>query len=144
MRTQILIAALALTGCASFPPSATPSLFAASDAYFSASRSADTTKTASLLADDHLFIGPTGKTQNKVTRVAWLEANEDWLPSVSTQDVEIKQFGQTGRVTGVWVIPDSGTTLYERFIHIWSLQNGHWQMISHQVTEIPKAASDDH
>ena len=138
MRAQILMTVIALTGCASLPPSTTPSLSAASDAYFSASRSADTAATASLLANDHLFIGPTGKVQDKTTRVAWLKDNEDWLPSVTTKDVAIKQFGQTGRVTGVWVIPDSGTTLYERFIHVWSLQGGHWQMISHQVTEISK------
>jgi hypothetical protein len=147
MRIQLvalLCTAFILTACASAPNEATtsPSLAAASDAYFSASRSGDTAKAASLLAEDHLFIGPTGKVQDKATRIAWLKDNQDWLPSVSAQYVVVKQFGQTGRVTGVWVIPDAGTTIYERFIHVWSLQDGHWQMISHQVTEIPKQSGE--
>ncbi|MGY1531573.1 nuclear transport factor 2 family protein [Luteimonas sp. A649] len=142
MRIQsvaLLCTAFILTACTSTPvePKTYPSLTAASDAYFSASRSGDTAKAASLLAEDHLFIGPTGKVQDKPTRVAWLKGNQDWLPSVSAQDVEVKQFGQTGRISGVWVIPEAGATIHERFIHVWSFQDGRWQMISHQVTEMP-------
>jgi hypothetical protein len=135
-----LLTAVILTACASTPveSSTSPSLAAASDAYFLASRTGDTDKAASLLAEDHLFVGPTGKIQDKAARVTWLKDNQDWLPSVSTRDVAIKQFGQTGRVTGIWVIPDAGTTVHERFIQVWSLLDGRWQMISHQVTEIPQ------
>ena len=141
MRSQLiaLICALVLSGCASVPaPTSQPSLAAASDAYFQASRSADANKAGSLLAEDHLFVGPTGKTQDKTTRVAWLRDNRNWLPSVTTKNVQVAQFGQTGRVTGIWVIPDAGIIVQERFIHIWVIQDGRWQMISHHVTEIPK------
>lgn len=143
LRAQLLVILLVLTACSSLPPQTETSLATASEAYFAASRSADFAKAATLLADDHLFIGPTGKIQDKATRVAWLKDNRDWLPSVTTQDVHVTQFGQTGRVTGVWVIPDAGAIIRERFVQIWILQHGRWQMISHQVTVIPSKGRDN-
>ena len=139
----ILASALALAACASAvaAPGTQPSLKAASDAYFLASRSADTRTAELLLADDHLFIGPTGKVQDKPARLAWLKENQDWLPTVTTRDVQVSQFGQTGRVTGIWVIPDAGSIVLERFIHVWVLTDGRWRMISHQVTVIPGDAT---
>jgi hypothetical protein len=113
------------------------SLAAASDAYFVASRSGNTARADSLLAEEHVFVGPTGKVQDKAMRIAWLKENQDWLPSVTTRGVQVSRFGPTGRVSGIWLIPDSGKTVLERFTHIWVLRNGRWQMISHQVTVIP-------
>jgi len=138
-----LACALAICACASVSVAADgePSLKAASDAYFLASRSADIRTAESLLADDHLFIGPTGSVQDKAARLVWLKESRDWLPSVTTRDVQLRQFGPTGRVTGVWVIPEAGSTILERFIHTWVLQGGRWQMISHQVTVIPGGAT---
>jgi ketosteroid isomerase-like protein len=132
-----LLCTLLLAACASLhSTTAAPSLKDASDAYFDASSSGDISKAASLLAEDHLFIGPTGKIQNKTARVAWLKDNQDWLPTVTVRDVQISQFGSTGRVTGIWVISDSNRLVLERFVHVWILQDGTWQMISHQVTEL--------
>ena len=74
--------------------------------------------------------------------LAWLKDSRDWLPSVTTRDVQVTQFGQTGRVTGTWVIPEAGMTIQERFVHIWVLQHGRWQMISHQVSVIPTKDGD--
>lgn len=133
-----LLCGLLISSCASLHESrSAPSLEAASEAYFRASKSGDTAKAAALLSEDHLFVGPSGKLQDKATRVEWLKDNQDWLPSVTARDIEVKQFGSTGRVTGVWVIPDAGKLVLERFVHVWVLQDGAWQMISHQVTELP-------
>ena len=142
MRAHMLIALLALTACQSLPQQASPSLAAASEAYFAASHTADVAKAAALLANDHLFIGPTGNVQDKAARLAWLKDSRDWLPSVTTREVQVTQFGQTGRVTGTWVIPEAGMTIQERFVHIWVLQHGRWQMISHQVSVIPTKDGD--
>jgi hypothetical protein len=146
MRTPLaaLLCALFAAACAPSPSATSdqPSLVAASDAYFLASRSADADRAESLLAEKHIFVGPTGKVQDKAERVAWLRENKDWLPSVSTKDVEVTQFGQTGRVTGVWLIPDAGTVVKERFVITWALQGGRWQMISHQVTEMPEPSRE--
>lgn len=139
-----LLFALFATACAPSPSATSdqPSLAVASDAYFLASRTADAGRAESLLAEEHIFVGPTGKVQDKAARVAWLRENKDWLPSVSTKDVEVTQFGQTGRVTGIWLIPDGGIVVHERFVIIWALQGGRWQMISHQVTEVPEQSRD--
>jgi hypothetical protein len=134
---SVSLCALLLSACASLHSTiSAPSLKDASDAYFEASSSGDTAKAASLLADDHLFIGPTGRIQDKAARVAWLRDNQDWLPSVTVRDVKISQFGSTGRVTGIWIIPDADRSVLERFVHVWILHDGTWRMISHQVTEL--------
>ena len=141
MKSTLLVALLAVS-CTPPPGASESPLSAASDAYFAASRSGNIAQADSLLADDHLFIGPTGKVQDKSMRVAWLKENQDWLPAVTAEDIQVKQFGSTGRVTGIWIIPDNGKTVRERFLHVWVLRNGRWQMLSHQVTEIPTPSTE--
>jgi hypothetical protein len=151
MRFAALIVIAALAACtqqvpapAVTPPGEMPeALAAAAAAYEEAQITGDAATLERLIADDYQLVGSDGSRDTKAGLIAfWTADGFDPRPVTVVEPVEHvwtdgAALGGAVTLSGVMGGESFSTTI--RYIDVWALRGGEWQVIYGQTTRVPDA-----
>jgi hypothetical protein len=106
--------------------------------YIAAARTNDARWFHQQLADEAVIVLGDGRRLRKAEFLAMLSEEPRNYRSLSVRDVTLRACGTTVQVDGdaPWEL-DDGTSGVSRYIDTWIWLEGHWQVISAQVTPLP-------
>lgn len=147
MRIVVVLAALVLAACgqlenesAETAPAVPPELAAAAERYEQAQIAGDAATLAELVADDYALVGSNGARQTKGQLIDfWTEREFEPNPVTVTEPVEIiwrdgAALGGLVTLTGTQSgVPFTATL---RYVDIWALRDGQWQVVYGQTTTV--------
>jgi uncharacterized protein (TIGR02246 family) len=96
---------------------------------------------ANLMADDITYTHPSSLTQTKEQFIESVVSGSTKYQGIDFKTTQMRQYGDT-----VIVVHDAIITTVQMGVahlyltHVWSRQNGRWQLVSRQATKIPEAA----
>jgi ketosteroid isomerase-like protein len=92
-----------------------------------------------IYADDFSGVAASGRVVNKAQLMEIFKANDPRL-TFTTDEVGVRLFGETAVVTGrlTGKTPDGEIIGSSRFMHVYVKQQGRWQFVAGQSTNIPK------
>lgn len=94
-----------------------------------------------LLHADYTLIQPGGVTETKAETLASFRSGTRHWDKASVDQLDIRLYGDTAVVTGRWSASGrNGAALFDyqaRFLSIWVKEQGRWQNVAYQATEIP-------
>lgn len=95
-----------------------------------------------LLHQDYVIVGPGGVPRNKAeTLAAFRDGTRHW-DKTSVDQLDIRLFDATAVVTGRWSASGrNGAAPFDcqaRFLSVWVKEDGRWQNVAYQSTDIPK------
>ena len=95
-----------------------------------------------LLHDDYVIVQPGGRLETKRDVLASYASGERQWQSAEVEQLDVKIYGATARVVGVWKAKGTNTGVpfdYQaRFISIWVQTGDVWKNISYASAEIAK------
>jgi len=95
-----------------------------------------------IVADDAVMTYGNGKVGNKSEAIAEIKAPADASYSLTSDDVQVRVYGDTAIVTGR--VTEKGTfngrslNSQSRYTDIWVRRNGRWQVVGAQSTRLPQ------
>lgn len=95
-----------------------------------------------IVADDAVMTYGNGKVGNKSEAIAEIKAPADSSYSLTSDDVQVRVYGDTAIVTGR--VTESGTfngrnvNSQSRYTDVWVKRNGRWQVVAAQNTRLPQ------
>ena len=98
-----------------------------------------------IVADDVVMTYANGKVGNKSEAIAEIKAPADASYSLTSDDVQVRVYGDTAIVTGR--VTEKGTfngrslNSQSRYTDVWVRRNGRWQVVSAQSTRLPQGPS---
>jgi hypothetical protein len=94
-----------------------------------------------LLHPDYVILQPGGKLETKADVLASYRSGERRWDTAVVDQLDIQLYENTARVIGRWqATGQNGRTPFDyaaRFLSIWVRENGRWQNIAYQSTELP-------
>ncbi len=144
--TAALLPALFLLACNAEPPPATlqsvpPALERAAQAYDEAQIAGNSVALEHLIADDYVLVGSDGARQTKSELIAfWAADGFDPAPVIVTDPVAhawTDGAALGGLVTLSWMQDGAPISVNIRYVDIWALRDGEWQVIYDQSTRVP-------
>jgi ketosteroid isomerase-like protein len=95
-----------------------------------------------LLADDLTYTHSTGETDTKAVFIDNLKTGVRKYHKVNHESMDVRLYGNTAVLAATAQIETSQkggsvNPAHLRFIHLWVLQNGRWQMVAHQSLRLP-------
>lgn len=146
MLRAALVGGLLLMACAPTPQSASheasaAALHEAERAYEAAQLSGDAAALEQLIADDYVLTGSDGARQNKAELIAfWTAAGFD--PQMSTLTDQVQFAWSEGAVFGgtttlSWTQESAPVSVTIRYVDVWALRDGRWQVVYGQSTRVP-------
>lgn len=147
MRIVVVLAALVVAACGQLETTPTetgpvipPELAAAAERYEQAQIAGDAATMADLVADDYVLVGSNGARQTKGQLIDfWTEHEFEPNPVTVTEPVEIlwrdgAALGGLVTLTGTQSgVPFTATL---RYVDIWALRDGQWQVVYGQTTTV--------
>ena len=95
-----------------------------------------------IVADDAVMTYGNGKVGNKSEAMAEIKAPADSSYSLTSDDVQVRVFGDTaiatGRVTEKGTFNGQNVNSQSRYTDVWVKRNGRWQVVAAQNTRIPQ------
>ena len=115
---------------------------AAEKAWASATVAGDEATLKKILADDMTYTHSTGDTDSKTVFIDNLKGARKYH-KINHESMDVRLYGNTAVLTATAQIETSQkggsvNPAHLRFIHVWVLQNGRWQMAAHQSLRLPK------
>lgn len=93
---------------------------------------------ASLMADDITYTHSSSLTQSKNQFIESVVSGSTKYQGIDFQTAQMRQYGNTVIVIHDTIITTVQTGVAHLYLtHVWSRQNGRWQMVSRQATKIP-------
>lgn len=95
-----------------------------------------------IVADDAVMIYGNGKVGKKSEAMAEIKAPADLSYSLTSDDVQVRVYGDTAIVTGR--VTEKGTfngrnlNSQSRYTDVWVRRNGRWQVVAAQNTRLPQ------
>ncbi len=95
-----------------------------------------------IVADDAVMTYGNGKVGNKSEAIAEIKAPADASYSLTSDDVQVRLYGDTAIVTGR--VTEKGTfngrslNSQSRYTDVWVRRNGRWQVVAAQSTRLPQ------
>lgn len=100
----------------------------------------DLNKIDNLLHDEYTILQPNGAVENKLDVLASYNQGDRQWQSAAANDLDIAVSGNLALVTGKWTaVGQNGQGPFDystRFLSMWRKDNGQWQNIAYQSTEI--------
>ena len=115
---------------------------AAEKAWASATVAVNESALKQLLADDLTYTHSTGETDTRAVFIDNLKTGVRKYHKVNHESMDVRLYGNTAVLTATAQIETSQkggsvNPAHLRFIHLWVLQNGRWQMVAHQSLRLP-------
>jgi ketosteroid isomerase-like protein len=115
---------------------------AAEKSWASATVSGDEATLGQLLADDLTYTHSTGDTDNKAAYINNLKTGARKYHKLDHESMDVRLYGNTAILTATAQVETSqkggsATPAHLRFIHVWVLENGRWQLVAHQSLRLP-------
>jgi len=94
-----------------------------------------------LLHKDYIIIQPGGGAENRAGTLASFRKGTRHWDKASVDQLDIRLFDGTAVVTGRWTASGrNGAASFDyqaRFLSVWVREDGRWQNVAYQSTEIP-------
>ena len=115
---------------------------AAEKAWATATVSAAEATLKQVLAEDLTYTHSTGDTDTRAVFIDNLKTGVRKYHKVDHESMDVRLYGNAAVVTATAQIETSQkgakpTPAHLRFIHMWILKNGRWQMVAHQSLRLP-------
>ncbi len=98
-----------------------------------------------IVADDAVMTYGNGKVGNKSEAIAEIKAPADASYSLTSDDVQVRLYGDTaivtGRVTEKGIFNGRSLNSQSRYTDVWVRRNGRWQVVAAQNTRLPQGPS---
>ncbi len=116
---------------------------AAEKAWAEATVAADEATLKQLLADDLTYTHSTGDTDSKAAFIDNLRTGTRKYHKVNHEMMQTRLYGDTAVLSATAQVETSQkggsvSPAHLRFIHVWVLQGGRWQLVAHQSLRLPK------
>jgi len=90
-----------------------------------------------VLADDLTYTHSSGDTDNKAAFINNLKTGARKYNKVDHESMDVRMYGNTAILTATAQVETSqkggsASPAHLRFIHVWILKNGRWQLVAHQ------------
>ena len=90
-----------------------------------------------LLAPDVTFIGTSGSLRDRADYIASRTTSSiPRSPTYEYSELRVRVFGSVVIVTGREATTGEGTAFQGRFTHVWAQEQGRWQLVAIQRTDI--------
>ena len=114
---------------------------AAEKAWASATVAGDEAALKQILADDLTYTHSTGDTDKKAAFIGNLKGARKYH-KLNHESMDVRLYGNTAVLTATAQVETSQNggavnAAHLRFIHLWVLQNGRWQLVAHQSLRLP-------
>jgi ketosteroid isomerase-like protein len=114
---------------------------AAEKAWASATVAGDEATLKKVLADDLTYTHSTGETDAKAAFIDNLKGARKYH-KLNHESMDVRLYGNTAVLTATAQVETSQkggsvNPAHLRFIHLWVLQNGRWQLVAHQSLRLP-------
>jgi ketosteroid isomerase-like protein len=108
----------------------------------SATVAGDEATLGQVLADDLTYTHSTGDTDTKAAFINNLKTGARKYHKLDHESMDVRLYGNTAILTATAQVETSQksgsvASAHLRFIHVWILQNGRWQMVAHQSLRLP-------
>ena len=115
---------------------------AAEKAWATATVAGDEATLKQVLADDLQYTHSNGDTDTKAVYISNLKSGVRKYHKLDHESMDVRIYGNTAVLTANAQIATSqkGGSVNParlRFIHVWVMQNGRWQMVAHQSLRLP-------
>ena len=115
---------------------------AAEKAWASATVAADEATLKQVLAADLTYTHSNGDTDTRAVFIDNLKTGARKYHKVNHESMDVRLYGNTAVLTATAQVETSQkggsvSPAHLRFIHLWVLQNGRWQMVAHQSLRLP-------
>jgi ketosteroid isomerase-like protein len=143
MRVLLLTSALSLvvlSGVAA--DKASDAVKAAEKAWASATVAGDEAALKELLSDDLSYTHSNGETDTKAVFIQNLKTGARKYHKLHHESMDVRLYGDTAVLTATAQVETSQKggkvhPVHLRFIHVWVMKNGRWQMAAHQSLRLP-------
>jgi ketosteroid isomerase-like protein len=138
------LASLALTmiGGSTFAATAEEELDRIEDARYDAIAQGDLTGLAQILADEFVYHQPTGKVATKASYIEQIKSGALKIHEARRYDVKIHVYGNVATAMGLTHLDveqqGKRNQLELRYLNVWVLRDGRWQLASRQSAFVPK------
>ena len=110
---------------------------AAEKSWAAATVAGDEAKLGQVLADDLTYTHSNGDTDNKAAYINNLKTGARKYHKLDHESMDVRLYGNTAVLTATAQVETSqkggsATPAHLRFIHVWIMQNGRWQLVAHQ------------
>lgn len=108
----------------------------------SATVAGDEASLKKVLADDLTYTHSNGDTDGKAAFIDNLKSGARKYHKVDHESMDVRVYGKTAVLTATAQIETSQkggnvAPAHLRFIHVWVLRNGQWQLVAHQSLRLP-------
>jgi uncharacterized protein (TIGR02246 family) len=115
---------------------------AAEKAWASATAAGNEATLKQVLADDLTYTHSTGETDSKAAFIDNLKTGVRKYHKVNHESMDVRLYGNAAVLTATAQVETSQkggsvNAAHLRFIHVWVLQNGRWQLVAHQSLRLP-------
>jgi hypothetical protein len=121
-------------------PKGEEAVLKAEEAWENALLKSDVAVLERLYSDTMIYTHSNGNVDNKTTYIDSLKSGAAKYESMKRDDIKVSIYGNTAVVTCHWQVSffnrDNKVNANARYLHVYVLQNGKWQMVAHQATRI--------
>jgi uncharacterized protein (TIGR02246 family) len=115
---------------------------AAEKSWASATVAGDEATLGKVLADDLTYTHSNGDTDNKAAYINNLKTGTRKYHKLDHESMDVRLYGNTAVLTATAQVETSqkggsAAPAHLRFIHVWVMQNGRWQLVAHQSLRLP-------
>jgi len=108
----------------------------------SATVAGDEAALGQVLAEDLSYTHSNGDTDTKVAFINNLKSGARKYHKLDHESMDVRLYGNTAILTATAQVATSQkggsvAPAHLRFIHVWVLQNGQWQLVAHQSLRLP-------
>jgi len=108
----------------------------------SATVAGDEAALGQVLAEDLSYTHSNGDTDTKAAFIDNLKTGARKYHKLDHESMDVRLYGNTAILTATAQVATSQkggsvTPAHLRFIHVWVLQNGRWQLVAHQSLRLP-------
>ena len=140
MRTFSIL--LVVAGLATAAEKSGEAVKAAEKLWASATVAGDEATLKQVLADDLAYTHSNGDTDTKAAFISNLKTGARKYYKLDHESMDVRLYGNTAILTAMARVETSqkggsAAPAHLRFIHVWVLQNGRWQMVAHQSLRLP-------
>jgi ketosteroid isomerase-like protein len=143
MRVLLRASVLSLVGLWAVAAEKAPdAVKAAEKAWASATIAGDEATLKQLLSDDLSYTHANGETDTKAVFIDNLKTGARKYHKLHHESMDVRLYGDTAvlTATGQFETSRKGGKVepaHLRFIHVWVMKNGRWQMVAHQSLRLP-------
>ncbi|MGH9723292.1 MAG: nuclear transport factor 2 family protein [Bryobacteraceae bacterium] len=140
MRSLLIVSVMVGLGMAADSPA--DAVKAAEKSWASATVAGDAATLKQVLADDLTYTHSNGETDTKAVFIDNLKTGARKYHKVNHESMEVRLYGNSAILMATAQVETSQkgaqpSPAHLRFIHVWVLKNGRWQMVAHQSLRLP-------